>query len=104
MGLTFNTILFNTDTEAMGFVSQINTCKGFPTADGATETWQQSSYELCRFDVSGNSLFLGYAIIVDDEIIDCMTQSQQTEILYPEDNINFCSWIPPVPSGTTANI
>jgi hypothetical protein len=101
MGLTFNTILFNTEVEAMTFVSQINTCKGFPTEDGGTLTWQEYPYEICRFDFSGTSLFLGYAIIVNNEIIDCMTSEQQTEILYPESNVNFCSWIPPVVSGTT---
>jgi hypothetical protein len=46
MGLTFNTILFNTESEAMTFVSQINTCKGFPTENGETLTWQVSPYEL----------------------------------------------------------
>lgn len=103
MGLTFNTILFNTQTEASTFVSQINECKGFPTQDGETITWQESPYELCRFGEDGSSLFIGYGIVVKNEIMDCMTPEQQTEILYPESNVNLCSWIPPVPSGSTIN-
>jgi hypothetical protein len=104
MALNFNSILFNTETEAMSFVNQINTCKGFPTQNGGTLTWQETPYEICRFDVSGSSLFIGYGIIVNDEIIDCMTAEQQGEILYPEANIQSCSWIPPLVSGSTQNI
>jgi hypothetical protein len=104
MALNFNTILFNTETEAMSFVSQINTCKGFPTENGDTLTWQETPYEICRFDVSGSSLFIGYGVIVNDEIIDCMTPEQQGEILYPEANIQSCSWVPPVVSGSTQNV
>jgi len=103
MGLTFNTILFNTESEAMTFVSQINTCKGFPTENGETLTWQQTPYELCRFGADDSSLFLGYGITVKDEILSCMTPVQQTEILYPEENVNLCSYVPPIPSGTTIN-
>jgi hypothetical protein len=103
MGLTFNTILFNTESEAMTFVSQINTCKGFPTENGETLTWQVSPYELCRFGADDSSLFLGYAITVKDEILSCMTQEQISEILTPESNVNLCSYIPPVPSGSTIN-
>jgi len=103
MGLTFNTILFNTQAEAMTFVSQINTCKGFPTQDGETLTWQEVPYELCRFGNDSSSLFLGYAITVKDEIIDCMTQEQISEILTPESNVDLCSYVPPIPSGTTIN-
>ena len=102
MALNFNSILFNTEAEAMSFVSQINTCKGFPTSDRTTLTWQETPYQLCRFDPSGSTLFLGYAIIVDDEILDCMTTEQKGEILYPEANIQSCSWTPTPPiSGTT---
>jgi hypothetical protein len=103
MGLTFNTILFNTQAEAMTFVSQINTCKGFPTQDDETLTWQESPYELCRFGENDSSLFLGYAITVKDEILSCMTQEQISEILTPEANVNLCSYVPPIPSGTTIN-
>lgn len=101
MALSFNSILFNTEAEAHSFVSQINTCKGFPTENGQTLTWQETPYQLCRFDPSGSTLFLGYAIIVNDEIIDCMTTEQQGEILYPEANIQSCSWTPPVSTDTT---
>lgn len=101
--LTFNSILFNTTTEANTFVSQINECKGFPTPDGQTITWQETPLELCRFAQDGSSLFLGYAIIVKDEILDCMTEIQKTEILTPEANIELCSYIPPIPSGSTIN-
>ena len=79
----------------MNFVSQINVCKGFPTPDGTTLTWQEIPYEICRFSEDGSSLFIGYGIIVDDEILDCMTTEQKSEILYPEVNIQSCSWIPP---------
>jgi hypothetical protein len=103
MGLTFNTILFNTESEAMTFVSQINECKGFPTQDNETLTWQLSPYELCRFGEDGSSLFLGYGIVVKDEILDCMTTEQKTEILTPESNVNLCSYVPPIPSGSTIN-
>lgn len=101
--VTFNSILFNTTTEASTFVSQINQCKGFPTPDGQTLTWQETPFELCRFGEDGSSLFLGYAIIVKDEILDCMTEIQKTEILTPEANIELCSYIPPNPSGSTIN-
>jgi len=103
MGLNFKTILFNTQLEASSFVSQINECKGFPTEDGETLTWQLSPYEMCRFGEDGSSLFLGYGIVVKDEILNCMTLEQKTEILYPESNVNLCSWIPPIPSGSTQN-
>jgi hypothetical protein len=103
MGLNFNNILFNTEIEANNFVSQINSCKGFPTQDGQTLTWQESPFELCRFGEDGSSLFIGYGIIVKNEILDCMTPEQQSEILYPEYNINLCSYVPPIPSGTTYN-
>jgi hypothetical protein len=103
MGLTFNTILFNTELEAMTFVSQINTCKGFPTENGETLTWQEIPYQLCRFGSDNSSLFLGYAIVVKDEILDCMTTEQKTEILIPESNVNLCSYVPPIPSGSTIN-
>jgi hypothetical protein len=104
MALNFNSILFNTETEAMSFVSQINACKGFPTENGDTLTWQETPYEICRFSDNGSSLFIGYGVIVNDEIIDCMTPEQQGEILYPEANIQSCSWVPPVVSGSTQNV
>jgi hypothetical protein len=104
MALNFNSILFNTETEAMSFVSQINTCKGFPTENGDTLTWQETPYEICRFSDNGSSLFIGYGIIVNDEIIDCMTPQQKGEILNPEANIQSCSWVPPVVSGSTQNV
>ena len=103
MGLNFNTIVFNTTTESNDFVNQINICKGFPTEDGKTLTWQETPYELCRFGQDGSSLFLGYAIIVHDEILSCMTEEQISEILPPESNVNLCSYVPPIPSGSTIN-
>jgi hypothetical protein len=104
MALNFKSILFNTEAEAMSFVSQINTCKGFPTENGDTLTWQETPYEICRFSNNGSSLFIGYGIIVDNEIIECMTPQQQGEILNPEANIQSCSWVPPVVSGSTQNV
>lgn len=103
MALSFNSILFNTQQEAMDFVSQINACKGFPTSDGTTLTWQETPYEICRFSQDGSSLFIGYGIIVNDEILECMTPQQQGEILYPEANVQSCGWTPPVSSETTLN-
>jgi hypothetical protein len=103
MSLKFNNILFNTIAEANTFVEQINICKGFPTEDRQTITWQDYPLEICRFDDEGSSLFLGYGIIVHEEILGCMTPEQITEILTPENNVNLCSWVPPIISGSTEN-
>jgi hypothetical protein len=103
MGLTFNTIVFNTINEANLFITQINKCKGFPTSDNETITWQETPYELCRFSEGGSSLFLGYAVIVKNQILDCMTEIQKTEILTPEANIELCSYPTPSPTPTLTN-
>lgn len=83
---------FPSDYDAEVFNSEIDTCMGFPTADGQTLTWADTR---CMFD--GSSYH--YLIIITDEITNCLTQEQKDSIIQIQENWIDCFNI----SGTTEN-
>lgn len=90
--------------DAKNLITQINNCKGFPTPDGLTQTWMVEPDSICEFNFeNGGKQQIGYGIIIRDEIFDCLTQSQKNEIFTLSGNIQLCSYISIIPSGTTIN-
>lgn len=90
--------------DAKNIISQINNCKGFPTPDGLTQTWMIEPQNICEFNFENNTKQqIGYGVIIKDEIMDCLTTEQKAEIITLSGNIQLCSYIPIIPSGTTIN-
>lgn len=90
--------------DARNLITEINTCKGFPTSDGLTQTWMIEPQNICEFNFENNTKQqIGYGVIVKDEILNCLTQEQKNEIFTLSGNIQLCSYIPQVISGTTIN-
>ncbi len=93
---------FGDESEANIFISQINTCKGFPTPDGKTETWDEPS---CLADgYFPTATTENWYVIIKEEIHDCLTPEQEAEIItsLPMDWYS-CGELPPSPSGSTEN-
>jgi hypothetical protein len=85
-------------------ISQIDSCKGFPTPDGLTKTWQLTPSPICEFNLeTGEKTQIGYGVVIKDEILDCLTEVQKQEIILLQGNINLCSWEPIIVSGGTSN-
>lgn len=99
-----NYILYANQSDAELLISQINSCKGFPTEDGLTLTWMTSSREICEFNYeTGSKISIGYGVIIEDEILDCLSQIQKDEIITLSGNIQLCSYVPIIASGSTMN-
>lgn len=97
-------IIYSTITPASQLISQINQCMGFPTADGLTQTWMVSPDAICEFNLeTGEKTQIGEGVIIKDEILSCLTDTQKQEIISLQGNINLCSWEPPIVSGETQN-
>ena len=89
-------IIFINEQEAIDLINQINTCKGWPDNQGNI-TWMIQPDSMCEFDLTtGDKLAIGYGVIIDDRIIDCLTEIQKTEILTLPSNINTCVWNPTI--------
>lgn len=86
-------IIFLNQQEATNLIAQINTCKGFPS--GGTITWQDSPDFMCEFDLTtGDKTSIGYGVIIKDDIMDCLTEQQKSEVLVLPSNINTCAYNP----------
>ena len=86
-------IIFINEQEAIDLINQINICMGWP-GDG-TITWQVSPDNMCEFDlITGEKIDIGYGVIIEDRIIDCLTELQKSEILILPSNINTCAYNP----------
>lgn len=97
-------IVYNNLENGRSLISQIDSCKGFPTLDGLTQTWQLTPSPICEFNLeTGEKTQIGYGIVIKDEILDCLTEVQKQEIISLQGNINLCSWEPIIVSGDTAN-
>lgn len=97
-------ILYAEQNDAESLINQINSCKGFPTEDGLTITWMTTPKEICEFNFeTGSKISIGYGVIIDNEVYGCLTQTQKDEIISLSGNIQLCSYIPVIVSGTTYN-
>ena len=93
---------FGDESEANLFVSQIDSCMGFPTPDGKTETW---AYPACLANgYYPTATTENWYVIVKDEIEGCMTPEQISQIILelPLDWYE-CGTPVPSPSGSTMN-
>ena len=91
-------LIFLYEQEAIDFVNQINTCMGYPK--NGTITYYNSPDVMCEYDsMTGDSLQIGYGILIKDFIIDCLTQEQKGDIIILPDNMNCCNAF----SGQTIN-
>lgn len=87
-------IIFINEQEAIDLINQINTCMGWPDGNG-TITWQVLPDNMCEFDLTtGDKLPIGYGVIIQDRIIDCLTEEQKGEVFVLPSNINTCVWNP----------
>lgn len=95
-------IVYANETDGQSLISQIDTCKGFPTQDGLTLTWMISPKSICEFNLeTGAKTPIGYGVVITDEILSCLTDVQKQEIITLQGNINLCSWNPIIVSGST---
>jgi hypothetical protein len=84
-------IIFNIQQEAIDLINQINTCMGWPNSQ--TETWMIQPDVICSFDFqTGDKVQIGYGIIINDTIYNCLTEIQKTEVFVLPSNYNVCSW------------
>lgn len=95
-------IQLSNETEANDLINTINSCMGFPTPDGKTETW---AIPFCLQDgYSPTATTESYFVIVKDQIKSCLTteqwDSQITEL--PLGWVD-CGTPEPTPSGSTEN-
>ena len=98
-------IVYANEIDGLNLISQINTCKGFPTQDGLTITWQNGTNPICEFNLeTGTKTPIGFGVIINNDIFDCLSENQKQEIITLQGNINLCSWVPSIISGTTTNI
>ncbi len=97
-------IVYASSNSAEQLINEINQCKGWPSEDGFTLTWMANPNTICEFNLeTGEQTQIGYGVVIKDEIIECLTEAQKLEIITLEGNINLCSWIPPITSGSTEN-
>jgi len=86
-------IIFIDEQEAIDLINQINTCKGWPS-DG-TDTWMTRPDQMCEFNLeTGDKISIGSGVIIQDRILDCLTEEQKSEVFVIPSNINTCSWNP----------
>ena len=91
-----NILRYNTEFEANELLGQINLCLGLPTADGNTTTWSQVNH----YCYSGSSEY-GWTIVIKNDCIDCLTDTQKLDIVELPTDVVICPPIPP--SGSTEN-
>lgn len=85
---------YTTESEANDFISQINTCKGYPTPDGRTITWAEP---FCLADgYYPTATTENWYVIVKEEIHECLTPEQEASVISELP----LSWIP---CGTPAS-
>ena len=94
-------IRFNTYDAAETLVEQINSCLGFPTPDGKTQTWAIPS--CLQNDYSPNDTDQGYFVIIKDECVGCLTDEQKAEVIETLPFNIACGTPEPSPSGDTMN-
>ena len=88
-------IIFPFIEEANNLINQINTCMGWPS--NGTITWQDTPDAMCEFNLStGEKLPIGYGVIIKDQIMNCLTEEQKTEVFELPSNINTCIWNPTI--------
>ena len=88
-----NYIIYPDMASATDLLNQINTCMGYPT-DG-TDCWMTEPDWMCEFNLTtGDKTSIGYGILIKEQIKDCLTAQQITEIFELPSNINVCSWSP----------
>ena len=86
-------IIFINEQEAIDLINQINLCMGWPS-DG-TITWQDIPDLMCEFDLNtGEKIEIGYGVIIEDRIVNCLTEEQLTEVFILPSNINTCLFTP----------
>lgn len=95
-------IQLSNETEANDLITTINSCMGFPTPDGKTQTW---AIPFCLQDgYSPTATTESYFVIVKEQIKGCLTQeqwdSQITEL--PSGWVSCGTPEPPI-TGTTEN-
>jgi hypothetical protein len=92
-GNTTKYIIFPSIEEGNNLINQINTCMGWP--DNTTSTWMEQPDWMCEFDLNnGEKTSIGYGVIIKDQIMNCLTPQQQTEVFDIPSNINTCAWEP----------
>lgn len=93
---------FGDEAEANIFISQINTCKGYPTPDGKTQTWALPSCLANGYYPTATTE--NWYVIIKEEIHDCLTPEQEAAVIsdLPTGWIT-CGTPEPSPSGDTQN-
>ncbi len=82
-------IIFLQKPEAEQFIQQINSCMGYPN-DSGTITYANPDL-MCEYDEqTGETWEMGWGVEILDDIIPCMTEQQQSDILILPANINSC--------------
>lgn len=88
-------IIFLQEQEALDLIQKIDTCMGWPS-DG-TNTWQDGADIMCEFDLAtGDKQNIGYGVMIKDQIIDCLSEEELSEVFTLPSNINTCSWVPQI--------
>ena len=89
-------IIYINEQDAIDLINQINTCMGWPD-DKGNITWEETPDDMCEFDLTtGQKINIGYGVMITNQIINCLTPIQQSEILTLPSNINTCSWQPTI--------
>jgi hypothetical protein len=92
---------YTTETESNTLIQEINTCLGFPTADGKTLTWSEPS--CLQNDYEGSQTESGWFVIIKDECYDCLSQEQKDNMITELPYYIACGTPMPNPSGDTEN-
>ena len=95
-------IQLSNETEANDLISQINSCMGFPTPDGKTQTWGEP---FClQNGYSPTATTESFFVMIKDDIHDCLTTEQwDSQITKLPIGWVVCGTPEPTPSGSTEN-
>jgi hypothetical protein len=77
---------YNTQLEAIELIGQINLCLNLPTPDDETTTWARP----IKYCSDSGSTVYGYTVIIKDQCIDCLTDTQKQQIVTLPDDLSVC--------------
>jgi hypothetical protein len=83
-----NILKYNTELESNELIGQINLCLGLPTPNGGTTTW---AYPM-NYCYSGGTEY-GWTVVITDQCIDCLTESQKLDIIELPNDLMICSLV-----------
>jgi hypothetical protein len=77
---------YDTQLEAIELIGQINLCLNLPTPDDETTTWTRP----IKYCSDSGSTVYGYTVIIKDQCIDCLTDTQKQQIVTLPDDLSVC--------------